>query len=92
MDKPQDPKKRLFILIIICHSGSKESLTNGKLNMEGIDRYFDILSNPRVKYKNAKDSKMYDYIFPVVGEVNQEKLEQCRNWIKQHIFNMQDLA
>ena len=40
--------------------------------MEGIDRYFDILSNPRVKYKNAKDSKMYDYIFPVVGEVNQE--------------------
>lgn len=92
MDKPQDPKKVIHSNNYLSFWIKKESLTNGKLNMEGIDRYFDILSNPRVKYKNAKDSKMYDYIFPVVGEVNQEKLEQCRNWIKQHIFNMQDLG
>lgn len=92
MDKPQDPKKVIHSNNYLSFWIKKESLTNGKLNMEGIDRYFDILSNPRVKYKNAKDSKMYDYILPVVGEVNQEKLEQCRNWIKQHIFNMQDFG
>lgn len=92
MDKPQDPKKVIHSNNYLSFWIKKESLTNGKLNMEGIDRYFDILSNPRVKYKNVKDSKMYDYIFPVVGEVNQEKLEQCRNWIKQHIFNMQDFG
>ena len=74
MDKPQDPKKVIHSNNYLSFWIKKESLTNGKLNMEGIDRYFDILSNPRVKYKNAKDSKMYDYIFPVVGEVNQEKL------------------
>ena len=92
MDKPQDPKKVIHSNNYLSFWIKKESLTNGKLNMEGIDRYFDILSNPRVKYKNAKDSKMYDYIFTVVGEVNREKLEQCRNWIKQHIFNMQDFG
>ncbi len=92
MDKPQDPKKVIHSNNYLSFWVKKESLTNGKLNMEGIDRYFDILSNPRAKYKNAKDSMMYDYIFPVVGEVNQEKLEQCRNWIKQHIFNMQDFG
>ena len=92
MDKPQDPKKVIHSNNYLSFWIKKESLTNGKLNMEGIDRYFDILSNPRVKYKNVKDSKMYDYIFPVVGEVNQEKLEQCRNWIKQHIFNLKDFG
>lgn len=92
MDKPQDPKKVIHSNNYLSFWIKKESLTNGKLNMEGIDRYFDLLSNPRVKYKNVKDSKMYDYIFPVVGEVNQEKLEQCRNWIKQHIFNLKDFG
>lgn len=92
MDKPQDPKKVIHSNNYLSFWIKKESLTNGKLNMEGIDRYFDILSNPRSKYKNAKDSKMYDYIFPAVGEVNQEKLEQCRNWIKQHIFNLKDFG
>lgn len=92
MDKPQDPKKVIHSNNYLSFWVKKESLTNGKLNMEGIDRYFDILSNPRSKYKNANDSKMYDYIFPAVGEVNQEKLEQCRNWIKQHIFNLKDFG
>lgn len=92
MDKPQDPDKAIHSNSYLSFWVKKESLTNGKLNMAGIDRYFDILSNPRAKYKNAKDSRMYDYIFPAVGEVNQEKLEQCRNWIKQHIFNMQDFG
>ena len=92
MDKPQDPKKVIHSNNYLSFWIKKESLTNGKLNMEGIDRYFDILSNPRSKYKNAKDYKMYDYIFPAVGEVNQEKLEQCRNWIKQHIFNLKDFG
>lgn len=92
MDKPQDPDKAIHSNNYLSFWIKKESLTNGKLNMEGVDRYFDILSNPRAKYKNAKDSRMYDYIFPAVGEVNQEKLEKCRNWIKQHIFNIQDLG
>ena len=51
MDKPQDPKKVIHSNNYLSFWIKKESLTNGKLNMEGIDRYFDILSNPRVKYR-----------------------------------------
>ena len=90
--KSQDPKRIIQSNNYLSFWVKKDSLTNGKLNMKSIERYFDILSNPRAKYKNAKDSRMYDYIFPVVGEVNQEKLEKCRNWIKHHIFNMQDFG
>lgn len=47
-------------------------LENGKLNIEAVDRYYDVLMNPREKYKKAQDRKMYDYIEEKIGEVNQE--------------------
>lgn len=44
--------------------------------------------NPREKYKKAQDRKMYDYIEEKIGEVNQEKLEENRKWIKENIFSL----
>lgn len=35
---------------------------------------------------------MYDYIAEKVGDVNQEKLEYSRNWIKQNIFKLKDMG
>ena len=90
--KSQDPKRIIQSNNYLSFWVKKDSLTNGKLNMKSIERYFDILSNPRAKYKNAKDSRMYDYIFPVVGEGIQEILEICRYLIIQHIFNMHDFG
>ncbi len=92
MDKPQDPKKVIHSNNYLSFWIKQESLTNGKLDMEAIDRYFNVLKDPRSKYKNAKDYNMYDYIFSIVGEVNQEKLENSREWIKKHIFNLESLG
>ena len=55
-----------------------DSFDNGKLNEEAIDRYFDILKDPREKYKKSQDRKMYDYIAKKIGEVDQKKLEKNR--------------
>lgn len=35
---------------------------------------------------------MYDYIAEKVGDVDQEKLEYSRNWIKQNIFKLKDMG
>ena len=58
------------------------------MNIEAVDRYYDVLMNPREKYKKAQDRKMYDYIEEKIGEVNQEKLEENRKWIKENIFSL----
>lgn len=60
--------------------------------MQAIDRYYDVLKNPKAKYKNIYDAKMYDYIAEKVGDVDQEKLEYSRNWIKQNIFKLKDMG
>lgn len=88
MDKPQDPKKVIHSNNYLAFWIKWDSLENGKLNIEAVDRYYDVLMNPREKYKKAQDRKMYDYIEEKIGEVNQEKLEENRKWIKENIFSL----
>lgn len=35
---------------------------------------------------------MYDYILDQVGEVDQEKLEQHRDWLKEHVFCLDEFG
>ena len=69
----------------------QESLENGKLDEAAIDRYFDVLRNPREKYKKPQDRKMYDYIAEQIGDIDQERLEKNRTWIKENVFRLEEL-
>lgn len=91
MDKPIDPKKVIHSNGYLSFWIKQESIKNGKLNIEAIDRYFDILSDPRKKYTKPKDREMYDYIAEKCGAVNQEKLKKNQQWIKKHIFSLEEL-
>ena len=92
MDKPVDPKKVIHSNNYLSFWVKQESLGNGKLNQEAIDRYFDVLKNPEKKYAKSKDRQMYDYIAPQIDEINVEKLEWCRDWVKKHIFSLEDMG
>ena len=92
MDKPQDPKKVIHSNNYLSFWVKQESLSNGKLNQEAVDRYFDVLKNPENKYSKSKDRQMYEYISAQLDEIDQENLEWCRNWIKEHIFNLEELG
>ena len=89
MDKPQDPKKVIHSNNYLSFWVKQESFQNGKMNLEAVDRYFDILANPRKKYTNKQDRKMYENIEKEIGEIDQEKLERNRKWIKENIFSLQ---
>ena len=67
MDKPQDTKKVIHSNNYLAFWIKWDSLENGKLNIEAVDRYYDVLMNPREKYKKAQDRKMYDYIEEKIG-------------------------
>lgn len=91
MDKPQDPKKVIHSNNYLAFWVKQESLENGKLDEAAIDRYFDVLRNPREKYKKPQGRKMYDYIAEQIGDIDQERLEKNRTWIKENVFRLEEL-
>ncbi|MGG7163521.1 type I-B CRISPR-associated protein Cas8b/Csh1 [Clostridium ihumii] len=70
----------------------KESLSNGKLTIEIIDKFYDALMDPKEnKYKGKNQAiELYNSIEKEVGQVNVERLNKIRNWIKENIFNIID--
>ena len=92
MDKPQDTKKTIHSNNYLSFWVKQKSFEDGKLNEEAIDRYFDILANPRKKYKDSSDRKLYEQIEKKIGEVDREKLKKNREWIKTNIFNLEKIG
>ena len=67
----------------------KESITNGKLTNKMIDKYYDILENPTVKYKGSQETlKLYELVKESVGEVDKKKLNKIKLWIKENLFGL----
>lgn len=88
MNKPVDPKKTIQSNNYLSFWIKKESLTNGKLTEKVIDDYYEILSNPYKKYSKSEDKELYAAVEKEVGEINQEKLQEVRSWLKSNIFNL----
>lgn len=90
MNKPQDPGKIIHSNNYLSLFVKKESFINRKMTNEVIDRYFKVLENPRAKYK-GKDLKMYDFISAQLDELNQERLNINKEWLKNNIYNLKDV-
>ena len=88
MDKPVDIKKTIHSNSYLSFWVKKENLENGKLNQNRINAYFDVLANPKERYKKPKDRQLYEYIVEKIGEVDKDKLECCRKWIQENVFNL----
>lgn len=90
MNKPIDSKKVIHSNNYLAFAVKKESIVTGKLTEVIIDNYYDTLKNPlEKKYKKSKSkeaSKIYKKFEEEYSAVDEELLEKCRSWIKQHIF------
>ena len=88
MNKPIDSKKIIQSNNFLSFWIKKESLTNGKLSEKIIDDYYEILSNPYNKYTKPKDKELYAVVEKEVGDINQEKLQKIKKWVKNNIFDL----
>lgn len=87
MQKSIDTKKVIHSNNYLSFFIKKDNINENKLKEEIIDRYYDILKNPLIKYKKEK-AQMYKVVEEKYGQVNEERLEKYRNWIKQNIFSI----
>lgn len=68
MNKIIDSKKIIHSNNYLSLFIKKESLTNGKLTNEIIDNYYEVLSNPDIKYsKSKKAMKIYKTVEEEIG-------------------------
>lgn len=95
MNKPIDSNKIIHSNNYLSFFVKKESISNGKLTEAIIDNYYEILKNPRIKYKDSKDKeklKMYELIEDKHGNVDYSLLENQKIWIKNNIFSILTLG
>lgn len=91
MNKPVDDKKIIHTNNYLAFSVKKENLhPGGKLNQERIDAFYDILQNPHLKYqKKPKAEELYQKVEKDLGMPDVEKLNQCKKWIEDHIYKLE---
>ncbi len=91
MNKPQDPAKIIHSNNYYSFWVKKESIMNGKLTEEVIDKYYEILEQPIKKYEKGKALELYQSVEEMLGDVDKEVLQKNKAWIKEHIFSMDQI-
>lgn len=92
MNKPQDSAKIIHSNNYFSFWIKKESLSNGKLTKEVIEKYYEVLEMPEKKYQKGKTKELYQTVKEQLGEVDKETLQKNKEWILEHIFNIQEVA
>jgi len=93
MNKPIDSNKIIHSNNYLSFFVKKENVNKVKLTDILIDNYYEILKDPRIKYKDSKDKekrKMYELIEDKYGKVDYSLLEKQKTWIKDNIFSLLD--
>ena len=89
MNKPIDGKKVVHSNNYLTFFIKKENINKTKLTSEIIDKYYEILLNPTIKYKDKNEKKsMYEKAERIYGKVNENQLISNKDWIKSNVFNL----
>lgn len=91
MNKPQDGSKIVHSNNYLSFWVKKESVLNGKLTLDVINGYYDILEHPEKKYEKTAALSIYKGLEAEIGKVDGTLLGKNRQWICDHIFTLGDL-
>lgn len=91
MNKPQDPAKIIHSNNYLSFWVKKDSIANGKLKPEVIEKYYDVLEHPEEKYGKSKALDIYEKVKEDIGDVDVDTLHRNKKWILEHIFSMETL-
>ncbi|WP_251862240.1 type I-B CRISPR-associated protein Cas8b/Csh1 [Clostridium sp. Marseille-Q2269] len=88
MNKPIDPKKVIHSNNYLTFFIKKENINNGKLKDEIIDKYYEILKDPLIKYTKPKAKKLYEEVEEKCGKSEERLIDEIKLWIKNNIYDL----
>jgi len=89
MNKPIDPQKIIHSNNYLSFFIKKESLNSKKVTMEIIDKYYEILQNPIMKYeKKAKSKELYNIVEAEIGAPDALLLQKIQVWVKSNLSEL----
>lgn len=93
MNKPVDGKKVIHSNNYYSFFVKKDSIVTKKLTEAIIGGYYEVLKDPlKKKYQKSKEaSKIYELFEESEGGVSTDELEENRQWIKSHIFDLDEV-
>jgi len=82
MNKPIDSSKIVHTNNYLSFAVKKESIQNKKLTKEIIENYYQVLKNPKVKYKNKKNTLiLYDSIEREIGKPDADLIQKLEKYM-----------
>lgn len=88
IQKSIDPKKVIHSNNYLTFFIKKENINNGKLKDEIIDKYYEILKNPLIKYTNPQEKELYEKVEEKCGKADEKFIDKIKLWIKSNIHNL----
>lgn len=87
MNKPIDPKKVIHSNNLYSFFLKKESLADKKVTREIVGGYYNIISNPELKYTKSKANALYKKVEEDIGGVDTDTVNRIKEWIDKWIEN-----
>lgn len=87
MNKPIDGKKQIHSNNYLSFFVKNNVLSEKKKELEeSIEKYYEILKNPFLKYDKGEKKRVYTQLEEKLGKPSEEKIQKNHEWIKENLY------
>lgn len=91
MNKPIDGKKQIHSNNYLSFFVKNNVLSEKKKELEdSIEKYYEILKNPFLKYDKEEKKRVYTQLEEKLGKPSEEKIQKNYEWIKENLYKIKE--
>lgn len=91
MNKPIDAKKQIHSNNYLSFFIKNNILDEKKDSLEEvINKYYEILKNPLLKYNKGEKKRVYEDLEKLLGKPDEQKIEENFKWIKNNLYSLKE--
>lgn len=91
MNKPIDGKKQIHSNNYLSFFVKNNVLSEKKKELEeSIEKYYEILKNPFLKYDKGEKKRVYAQLEEKLGKLSEEKIQKNYEWIKENLYKIKE--
>ena len=91
MNKPIDGKKQIHSNNYLSFFVKNNVLSEKKKELEeSVEKYYEILKNPFLKYDKGEKKRLYTQLEEKLGKPSEEKIQKNQEWIKTNLYKIKE--